>query len=132
MDWIDPRFAEEIKAERDESIGTATKSGKPRRKTLVSRTRAALAQPIDVWSAAYDHALGRLCWPKHLTPESTFLWSCVLLEQAEILVRAGMSAKQISGLAQAVPSSSEVDAARSASPDSAGRESVSGLMSWPI
>lgn len=129
MDWIDPRFAEEIKAESEESAGTSSKLGKSRRKTLVSRTRAALAQPIDVWSAAYDHALNRLNWPKHISAESTFLWSCVLQEQAEILVRAGMSAKQISGLTQ--PRAGNV---RSGEPASAEvhREIVSGLMSWPI
>ena len=128
MDWIDPRFAEEIKAESEEASGSSSKSTKSRRKTLVSRTRAALAQSIDVWSAAYDHALSRISWPKHVSAESTFLWSCVLQEQAEILVRAGMSASQISGLAQnAAAASQEV-----ADQASANRESVSGLMSWPI
>ncbi len=142
MDWIDPRFAEEIKAESEDATGTATKSGKPRRKTLVSRTRAALAQPIDVWSAAYDHALNQLNWPKHLSAESTFLCSCVLMEQAEILVRAGMSASQISGLAESNKPSSKATnktsdlaenaAAGPANVDSSKREMVSGLMSWPI
>ncbi len=127
MDWIDPRFADEIKAE-SEDAGTPSKSGKSRRKTLVSRTRAALAQSIDVWSAAYDHALSRICWPKHISAESTFLWSCVLQEQAEILVRAGMSANQISGLAQNASTAGD-DVADQAS---ANRETVSGLMSWPI
>lgn len=131
MDWIDPRFAEEIKAESEEqATGVSGKAGKSRRKTLVSRARAALAQPIDVWSAAYDHALSRLNWPKSISAESTFLWSCVLVEQAEILVRAGMSAKQISALVQEAPapaaSSGELGIT------SGQRESVSGLMSWPI
>lgn len=128
MDWIDPRFAEEIKAESEEPAGASSKSGKSRRKTLVSRARAALAQPIDVWSAAYDHALSRLNWPKQMSAESTFLWSCVLMEQAEILVRAGMSAKQISGLTQAASSSSRGEKAFV----DADRESVSGLMLRPI
>ena len=128
MDWIDPRFAEEIKAESEEASGSSTKSSKSRRKTLVSRTRAALAQSIDVWSAAYDHALSRISWPKHISAESTFLWSCVLQEQAEILVRAGMSASQISGLAQNSISAGQEMADQA----SANRESVSGLMSWPI
>ena len=128
MDWIDPRFAEEIKAESEDASGSSSKSGKSRRKPLVSRTRAALAQSIDVWSAAYDHALSRISWPKQITAESTFLWSCVLQEQAEILVRAGMSASQISGLAQnATTVNQEV-----ADQASASRETVSGLMSWPI
>lgn len=128
MDWIDPRFAEEIKAESEDAQGTSSKSGKSRRKTLVSRTRAALAQSIDVWSAAYDHALSRVSWPKHITAESTFLWSCVLQEQAEILVRTGMSANQISGLAQNSPTVGQEVADQA----SANRETVSGLMSWPI
>lgn len=128
MDWIDPRFAEEIKAESEEATGSSSKSSKSRRKTLVSRTRAALAQSVDVWSAAYDHALSRVSWPKHVSAESTFLWSCVLQEQAEILVRAGMSASQISGLAQNTSATSHGVADQA----SANRESVSGLMSWPI
>ena len=130
MDWIDPRFAEQIKAESEESsAGTATKTGKSRRKTLVSRTRAALAQPIDVWSAAYDHALNRISWPKNISADTTFLWSCVALEQAEILVRAGMSAKQLSDLTQSsAPSADEGQP----HPGDIHRETVSGLMSWPI
>lgn len=132
MDWIDPRFAEEIKAESEEqTTGTSGKTGKSRRKTLVSRTRAALAQPIDVWAAAYDHAISRLSWPKQISAESTFLWSCVLIEQAEILVRAGMSAKEISGLAQVAPLSGSGGTNETAGSGSQ-RESVSGLMSWPI
>ncbi len=128
MDWIDPRFAAEIKAESEDAAGSTSKSSKSRRKTLVSRTRAALAQSIDVWSAAYDHALSRINWPKHVSAESTFLWSCVLQEQAEILVRAGMSASQISGLAQNATTAGQNVADQA----SANRETVSGLMSWPI
>ncbi len=128
MDWIDPRYAEEIKAEsEDSSAGSSSKSGKSRRKTLISRTRAALAQPVDVWSAAYDHAISHLSWPKHVSAESTFLWSCVLQEQAECLVRAGMSAKQIAYLANATAAPRAVSLS-----DQAQRESVSTLMSWPI
>lgn len=138
MDWIDPRFADEIKAESEDAAGSTSKSGKSRRKTLVSRTRAALNQSIDVWSAAYDHALCRISWPKHISAESTFLWSCVLQEQAEILVRAGMSANQISGLAQNSPShlgeagDGSASERRTTDQASANREAVSGLMSWPI
>lgn len=123
MDWIDPRYAAEIKAEsEDTGPGNVTKANKARRKTLVSRTRAALSQPINVWSAAYDHALNRLDWPKSVTAESSFLWSCVLHEQAEILVRAGLSARQISGLAQPLSSSGAHEQ----------RSSVSGLMTTTI
>lgn len=134
MDWIDPRFAQEIKAESEEAaVGTAAKSGKGRRKTLASRTRAALAQPMEVWSAAYDHALARVNWPKNVSAESTFLWSCVLMEQAEILVRAGMPASQIAGLTLTEQTTTEAPAdAAPQPPAGAQRESVSGLMSWPI
>lgn len=132
MDWIDPRFAAEIKAESEEtgSENVTKASSKTRRKTLVSRTRAALAQPIDVWSAAYDHALNRLNWPKNVTAESSFLWSCVLLEQAEILVRAGLSAQQISGLANPLNLSGQAEKTVASAPEQ--RSSVSGLMTLSI
>ncbi len=59
MDWIDPRFADEIKAESEGAGGgTAVKSNKGRRKTLISRVRAALAQPTDVWSVCVRPCLG--------------------------------------------------------------------------
>lgn len=140
MDWIDPRYAEEIKADSEElAVGVAGKAGKSRRTNLVSRTRAALAQPMDVWSAAYDHALGKVSWPKNVTAESTLLWSCVLMEQAEILVRAGMSATQISELASSPSSFASVASGErcdsnvpAAVTSDVRRESVSGLMSWPI
>jgi hypothetical protein len=129
MDWIDPRFADKIAAEAENSGSGGKASSKPRRQSLEKRTRAALAQPLEVWSAAYDHALSRLNWPGKISAESTFLWSCVLLEQAEILVRAGMSASQISGLACQPVDTAETVPARVSSEE---RKSVSALMSWPL
>ncbi|MCA9132151.1 MAG: hypothetical protein KDA45_03320 [Planctomycetales bacterium] len=57
-----------------------------------------MAQPLEVWAAAYDHALGRLKWPAGCTPEISFLWSVLMQEQAEVLVRAGLSAKKVSAI----------------------------------
>lgn len=125
MDWIDPQYAI---ATEDRSSPTGTK---PRRKSkksrgsvrakagkpLRSQVAAALAQPLDVWSVAYDHALAKLTWPRGLTVESTFLWSALIQEQAEVLVRAGMSAKKLAAII-------------SGEPDSTGQElaDVVGLM----
>ena len=45
---------------------------------------------------AFDHALASLKWPNGCSMETSFLWSSVMLEQAEVLVRAGMSANKLS------------------------------------
>lgn len=102
MDWIDPRYAtvtEEVKSvkkskKKKKVARTSSRKGRP----LVSQVRAALAQPLEVWSVAFDHALSALKWPTGCGVESSFLWSTLMVEQAEILVRAGMSAKKLSAI----------------------------------
>ncbi len=117
MDWIDPRYSlktkdvapaavrgkgkqakpsKGAKSGKQKSAGKAgsPKSGKP----LSTQVDAALAQTLDVWTAAYDHALGGLHWPRGCTAENSFLWSTVMLEQAEVLVRAGYSASKLSAI----------------------------------
>ncbi len=103
MDWIDPRYAVATQPEATE-LSREKKGKKKKRvsrrkgKPLSTQVTAALAQPLDVWTTAYDHALGRLKWPSGCSSEATFLWSAVMHEQAEVLVRAGMSAKKLSAI----------------------------------
>jgi hypothetical protein len=92
-------------AERSESSKPATsskpdKSSKPNKsdKTIGSQVNAALAQPLDVWTSAFGHALNSLNWPNGCSLETSLLWSTVMQEQAEVLVRAGMSAKKLAAL----------------------------------
>lgn len=104
MDWIDPKLAvatkaapkrgkSRIKDKRGKRF-QVTKASKPLKKQVT----AALAQPMEVWSSAYDHALGKLKWPTGCTAEHSFLWSAVIQEQAEVLVRAGMSAQKLASI----------------------------------
>jgi hypothetical protein len=120
MDWIDPRYAEAD----DSSEGSKGKSKgkqKARAKPFSSQVAAALAQPLDVWSAAYGHALMRLKWPTGCTQESTWLWSAVIEEQAEVLVRAGLSATKLASIMAEV-------AAAGASPESVSRDNLSAVV----
>ena len=112
MDWFDPQYAaatEEISegAETLKRKGKRTESKQNRSrasgKSLRKQVSAALAQPIEVWSVAYDHALSRLDWPDRCSIEGTFLWSAIIQEQAEVLVRAGMSAKKLAAIVSEKP-----------------------------
>lgn len=100
MDWIDPRL--KVANQEDErKLGTKSKKGRRiassrRAKPLSKQVTAAMSHPLDVWTSAYDHALSRLKWPDGVSVENTFLFSAVMQEQAEVLVRAGMSAKKLS------------------------------------
>ncbi|MEZ6138039.1 MAG: hypothetical protein R3C53_24410 [Pirellulaceae bacterium] len=144
MDWIDPRYsintevaslAEGRKKEKKGGRGKKVRrtqsrltapsaKGKSRKKSakpLSSQVDAALAQPLDVWTAAFDHALSGLKWPTGCSVENSFLWSAVMQEQAEVLVRAGMSAKKLSAIVAEHVGSSEQDKAQQ-------RAEVVGLM----
>ena len=97
MDWIDPRYAEA------DDVSEMTKGkGKDKRKARVkpfhSQVAAALSQSLEVWSAAYGHALMRLKWPSGCSLEATWLWSAVIEEQASVLVRAGVPARKLAAL----------------------------------
>lgn len=103
MDWIDPQYAtKENLAGRGKRKRSEKKSKSKRRlktsKPLRAQVTAALAQPLDVWSAAYDHSLAQLQWPSGCNSERSFLFSSVIQEQAEVLVRAGMSAKKLAAI----------------------------------
>lgn len=103
MDWIDPRYAtlshpEETGGKTKRKKRKAKRPRSPKVKPLASQVTAALAQPLEVWSVAFDHALSKLKWPSGCTAETTLLWSAVIQEQAEVLVRAGMSAKKLAAV----------------------------------
>ncbi|MCA9128935.1 MAG: hypothetical protein KDB22_17735 [Planctomycetales bacterium] len=107
MDWIEPRQA--VKMDKKEKArlenGNNVKSNRQganrayrKGKGLSARLSAALAQPLDVWSAAFDHALGKLKWPQGCSDETTLLFSAIMQEQAEVLVRCGVSAKKLAAI----------------------------------
>jgi len=97
MDWIDPRYVE-VDDVSEMTKGKSKDKRKPRVKPFHSQVAAALSQPLDVWSAAYGHALMRLKWPAGCALESTWLWSAVIEEQASVLVRAGVPANKLASL----------------------------------
>ncbi len=97
MDWIDPRYAEADDAS-ELTKGKSKDKRKARVKPFHSQVAAALAQPLDVWSAAYGHALMRIKWPHGVSLESTWLWSAVIEEQAAVLARAGVPAQKLAAL----------------------------------
>ncbi len=111
MDWIDPRYSvasEKLPSPRKGKKNTRRgKRGKP----LASQIQAALAQPVAVWTEAFDQALSNVEWPAGCTVEGTFLWSCVMQEQAEVLVRAGMSAKKLADIVSEKPTSTDQERA---------------------
>jgi len=117
MDWIDPRYSFAKESQRSDAgqavVGknAGAKGGKSKSdklgkaggankatKALASQVNAALAQPLDVWTSAFGHALDGLKWPNGCSLETSLLWSTVMQEQAEVLVRAGMSAKKLAAL----------------------------------
>jgi hypothetical protein len=97
MDWIDPRYVE-VDDVSEMTKGKSKDKRKPRAKPFHSQVAAALAQPLEVWSAAYGHALMRIKWPTGCSLESTWLWSAIIEEQASVLVRAGMPANKLAWL----------------------------------
>ncbi|MCA9181521.1 MAG: hypothetical protein KDA51_08705, partial [Planctomycetales bacterium] len=134
MDWIDPRHvasAAQLELAETEAPGKRSK-GKPRKDKLPERSKimtkqvaAALSQPLEVWTSAYDHGLSRLKWPHGVTPENTFLWSALMQEQAEVLVRAGLSAKKLAAIVAEKAARSKEDRVEQLS-------AVIGLMEQPL
>lgn len=91
MDWID--------AEHSRKQGKPAKQ-KPSAKevktpSLTKQLAAVLAQPQEVWAAAFEHSLASVRWPKRCDAEATFYWSTTIGEQAEVLVRAGWNASRL-------------------------------------
>lgn len=134
MDWIDPRHVAAATRSESAEAGASGKrlKGKrlpdklpEKRKNMSKQVTAALAQPLEVWASAYDHALSRLKWPHAVTPENTFLWSAVMQEQAEVLVRAGMSAKKLAGIVSEIPAHTDEEKVLQLS-------EVIGLMEQPL
>lgn len=91
MDWID--------SDQTNESNESTKGKKPSKSrksvNLQKQLSVALSQPQEVWSSAFDHALSAVTWPKGCNAESTFMWSTLIPEQAEVLVRSGLSARKL-------------------------------------
>ncbi len=101
MDWIDPKYQTGAFDIPDLATGGARKGARKSKRpsgSLSNQVAAALAQPLNVWAEAFDHSTAQLKWPKGVTAESTFLFSTTQRQQAEVLVRAGMSAKKLAGI----------------------------------
>jgi hypothetical protein len=113
MDWIDPRYALATQAEASKSRRKRAKGQKLKSsgKSLTTQVTAALAQPFAVWTEAYEQAIAKLKWPPGCNPEMTFLWSAVMQEQAEVLVRAGLSAQKLASIVAETTASSAQDKA---------------------
>lgn len=92
---------------------------------MSKQVTAAMAQPLDVWTAAYDHQLSQLKWPRGVNIENTFLWSTLMQEQAEVLVRAGLSAKKLAAIVSE-------STARTDQEKAAQLSEVIGLMDQPL
>ncbi len=134
MDWIDPRHgtaAAQLDLAETETLGKRPKRKRYQEKLLENnksmkkQVTAALSQPLEVWTSAYDHGLSRVKWPQGVTPESTFLWSALMQEQAEVLVRAGLSAKKLSAIIAEKTARSQADRIEQLS-------AVIGLMEQPL
>ncbi len=103
MDWIDPPSA--TVSDQDSAVsGRAAKSKKRRSKNkskkgdakpLAAYLSTALAKPIEAWSAEFGQSLAGLRWPAGCSLESTFLWSAVIQEQAEVLGRVGVPPQKL-------------------------------------
>lgn len=92
MDWIDTEQSSKPRS----NTKTSKKSGSQgKRVNLQKQLSAAMAQPQEVWAAAFEHSLASVAWPKNCNVEATWLWSTLILEQAEVLVRAGVSASKV-------------------------------------
>ena len=100
MDWIDPKRAAKL-AEPPTKTGRSRKTAK-----LEAQLETALAQPMDAWSKEFKKFLSQLSWPPSCSVESSFLWSALMEEQAEVLVRSGYSPEKLAAL---VASKSEGD-----------------------
>ena len=117
MDWID---SEQTTKQSKSSKGK--RSGKVRKGfNLQKQLSVTLAQPQDVWASAFEHSLAAVSWPKNCDAEASFLFSTLILEQAEVLVRAGYSART---LADYVPTKSDEEKDRISE--------VSALMHEPL
>lgn len=134
MDWINPRHVA-ASARSDSAVtdssgkrlrGKASHRKLPARmKTMSKQVTAAMAQPLEVWTAAYDHELSQLKWPQAVSLENTFLWSALIQEQAEVLVRAGLSAKKLAAIVSESTARTDLEKAAQLS-------EVIGLMEQPL
>ncbi|MCR9294154.1 MAG: hypothetical protein NXI32_15655 [bacterium] len=107
MDWVDPKSA--AAAEKKEARESGRQKNRPQakskkgkslkqpkegaKKSLRSHMSVALGQPTDVWVTAYAHALSGLIWPPGCDANASLVWSAIIEEQAQVLLRSGLPAK---------------------------------------
>lgn len=89
MDWMETKS-------RSHSTRKASKNKKHGKRTdLLKQVQAALAQPIEVWSSAFEHEIAAMKWPKACNLEATWLFSTLIDEQAEVLARCGLCCQSL-------------------------------------
>ena len=73
MDWIDPKYATKTGKRKTKKKSPTGKQAEASKQKIHSQVKAALAQPLEVWSSAFDHAVAELDWPNACSIESSFL-----------------------------------------------------------
>ncbi|HAC90308.1 MAG TPA: hypothetical protein DCF63_06695 [Planctomycetaceae bacterium] len=92
MDWMDSKS-------RTQSTKKSSKNKKQGKRTdPLKQVQAALAQPKEVWSTAFEHEIAGLKWPKSCSLESTWLFSTLIDEQVEVLACCGLNGTSLAGL----------------------------------
>jgi hypothetical protein len=92
MDWIDTQQTPEKKSRK------STSRTPKRSVNLEKRVMAALANPAQLWAEAFEQQLAGLEWPEGCDAQLTWLWSTVLVEQAQVLCRCGVSPSRLEAL----------------------------------
>ena len=113
MDWTSPSLTKKkpskktgkaAKAKNRRQPGTQESTGAD--KTLTEKFRSALTEPANVWSDDFARFLEKLAWPKGVTAESTFLFSALIQEQADVLAHTGVSSSKLAAILPAIPDGS--------------------------
>ncbi|MEM7558208.1 MAG: hypothetical protein AAF394_03725 [Planctomycetota bacterium] len=109
MDWTSPS---PTKKKPSKKTGKAAKAKNRRQpgtqkaadadKTLTEKIQPALTEPANVWSDDFARTLEKLVWPKGVTAESTFLFSALIQEQAEVLAHTGVSSSKLATILPAI------------------------------
>jgi hypothetical protein len=119
MDWIDTPAANGKKTRTTSSVK------QKRSVSLEKRVKAVLSHPTELWLAGFEHGLAAIKWPQGCDASLTWVWSTVIMEQAQVLCRAGVSP---SNLANAVIPA----ATGKKSKDSVNIAGLSELMTEPL
>ncbi len=110
MDWISPSYEPKKKmAKKTGKIAKAknrrqpgTQKGAGMNKTLTEKIQSALTEPTDAWSTPFVGTLEKLAWPKGVTAESSFLFSALIQEQADVLALTGISSSKLATIFPAI------------------------------